>query len=98
MFDRPNSLCPPIPWEGIKQQVLIVHSCSQQCVVKCLLHDSKSCRQDGCKHPSANKVYHNEGIAKWEIVDRNGGFVTANVKATSKVRAKSVLEDAYDSE
>ena len=31
-----------------------------------------SLRLDGC-----SKVNHNEGIAKWEVVDRNGGFVTA---------------------
>ena len=56
IFYRPNALCPPVAWTNVMQQVLIVHSCSEACVVKCLKHDDQKCSRDDCKHPSSHKV------------------------------------------
>jgi hypothetical protein len=98
VFERPDALCPPVAWADVMQQVLVAHSCSELCVVKCLRHDERRCKGNDCKHPSAHKVYHNQDVKLWEVVDRQGGFTTANVKASSKIRCKSVPENPSDYE
>ena len=66
VFERPDALCPPVAWADVMQQVLVAHSCSELCVVKCLRHDERRCKANDCKHPSAHKVHHDQNVKLWK--------------------------------